>query len=146
MGNSRSWVDEHKVCWEIGPAREFVIGHGLRQTGYELTLFGRFDPAAQDDDHAAAHRVYDGLHALALELLRSLPEPHVFISVLPFDQGVHFRRESHFANEIGLTLVGSPAEMDQPVPAAEARRRVKEVEDKLRSMGVHQKTWEEADA
>lgn len=146
MGDSRSWVVEHKVCWEIGPAREFVRGHGIRQTGYELTLFGRFDPDAQDDDHAAAHGVYDGLHALALELLRSFPEPHVLISVLPFDQAVHFRRESHFANEVELTLVASPADMDHPMPAAEARRRLDEVEDKLRSLGVREKTWEEANA
>jgi hypothetical protein len=142
MGDQGAWVREHKVCWEIGPFRQFVKGHGMRQTGYELNLFGRYDPAAQEDDEAAVRGVYEGLRALALELLRSFPEPAATIEVLSFDQAVHLRPESRFADEIELTVIASPADPDHPMPPAEAQRRIGEVEDELRSMGLHKRSWD----
>ncbi len=146
MDDPRAWVAEHKVCWEIGPLREFVKGHGLEQTGYELTLFGRFDPAAQEDDDAAAVGVYEGLHALAMELIHAFPDSHSVIEVLPFDRAVHLRPEAGFASEVELTVVASPAHPSEALTAAEAQKRIAAAEDKLRSMGLHKKIWDRSEA
>lgn len=137
-----AWVLEHKVCWEIGPLRQFVKGHGMRQTGYELNLFARYDPAAQTDDYAACHAVYERLRELALELVRCFPEPQAVVDVRPFDRAVHLRPESRFADEVELTVVASPAESDHPMPATEVQERIRGIERKLRSMGLHKKSWD----
>jgi hypothetical protein len=132
------------VCWEFGPLREYVKGHGMEQTGYELTLFGRFDPAEFDDDDTAAREVYEGLHELADELLRSIPEPHSIVEVRPFDRAVHLRPEAGYAVEVELTLVATPPHPDQPIPAEEVHRGLATVAARLREMGLREKSWDRA--
>jgi hypothetical protein len=142
MKDMRAWVERHKVCWEFGPLREYVMGHGLEVTGYELTLFGRFDPTLYDDDDAAAREVYEGLHELAEELLRSIPEPHSIVRVLPYDRAVHLRPEAGYAVEVELTIVASPPHPDQPIPAAEVQAGLATVAARLREMGLREKSWD----
>jgi hypothetical protein len=136
MSDRRAWVRAHRVCWEIEPLRELTKGHGVQQTGYELKLFGRLDLRADEGAERAVLRVHDGLRELALDVLASHPEPHAIIAVRPFDRAVHLRPESSFAAEIELSVVAYPRHQDDPMPPAEAQRRIAVLEEKLREMGL----------
>jgi len=121
-----AWVKEHKVGWRLALLRECVKGHGMVQTSYELTLFGRFDPASEDDG------------TLALEALGPL-SADALIRVLPFGRTV-VPADASFFVEVEFTVVGSPAHSDHPLSPADARRRIAALEDGLHSMGLHERT------
>ena len=137
MGDVRAWVQAHGVCWEIEPLREFIKGHGVQQTGYELRLFGHLDLRAQAEVEQAARRVHDALREIALGVLAAHPEPHAVITVQPFDRAVHLRPESSFSAEVELAVVACPRHPADPLPADEAQRRIAAIEEALRSLGIH---------
>jgi hypothetical protein len=136
MTDRLAWVRTHRVCWEIEPLRELTKGHGLQQTGYELKLVGRLELGAGDPPGQALYRLHDGLRELALDVLASHPEPHAVIAVRPFEHAVHLRPGSGSAAEIELTVVAYPRHRDDPLPQAEAQRRIAAIGRTLRAMGI----------
>jgi hypothetical protein len=133
-GDWPSWVQEHQVCWELGPVQETVKGHGLQQTGYALKLFGRFSPRAESDGSEAIRTIYERLRMLAEEVRRSMPVP-ALVQVQPGGRAV-IPAEMPFVVEVELAAVASPPDSDRPLPPAELRRAIDTIEAMLRSLGL----------
>jgi hypothetical protein len=72
-GDWSSWVRDHQVCWELKPAQEMVKGHGLLQTGFELKLFGCFDPRPEDDVTPIRRSIHERLRTLVGEVAGAMP-------------------------------------------------------------------------
>jgi hypothetical protein len=136
-GERAAWIEEHKVGWRLGLLREHVKGHGVEQTGYELVLFGRFNPAGRDDYEAVARTLHEGLRALALEALGPAP-PDVLLCVLPLSHVV-VPGEDRSTVEVELTVTGSPAHPGRLPAPAETRQRIAALEARLRAMGLHKR-------
>ncbi len=132
-----AWVEEHKVGWRVGPFTEHVKGRGVVQTGYELVVSGRFDPAGRDDLEELAAELHEALRALALEALGPAPAD-VLLCVLPSSRWV-VPAEERFMIELQLTVIGSPAHPDRPPAAAETRQRIAALESRLQAMGLHRR-------
>ena len=113
-------------------------GHGVEQTGYELTLFGRFDLTAQDDDDAVAHRIHEGLRGLALDALRSVAGEGLATDVQPFSREV-VPSDARSTVEVELTVIVCPAHPEPTLQSAETRRQIALVEGRLLSMGLHKR-------
>jgi hypothetical protein len=133
-----AWVREHEACWELAPVHEMVKGRGVQQTGYALKLFGRFDPAAQDDDEAIARGIYERLGSVATEVMRFVPA-HSLVQVQPFGRAV-IPNERRLAVEVELTVVASPAHPEHPLPSGEVRRLIAMLEERLRSIGLKKRS------
>jgi len=129
-----SWVQEHKVCWELSALQEMVKGHRLQQTGFALTLCGRFNPRAERDASAAARSIYERLRMLAAEVGRAMPVP-ALVQVQPPGRAV-IPAESPVVVEVELAVIASPPHPDHPLPPAELRRVTGMVEARLRSLGL----------
>jgi hypothetical protein len=135
--DSSAWVAEHEVCWELAPVQEFVKGLGMRETGYALRLFGRFDAATQADDEAVARGIFEGLRALVLDALRALPAQSP-IEIQPFcREGLP--GGPGFIVEVELTAIGS-ADPDRPSSSAETKRSIALLEARLLAMGLPKRT------
>jgi hypothetical protein len=130
----RDWVRKHQVCWELAPLHEQVKGHGVQQTGYCLKLFGRIERPARADNQTVARGIYDQLRMLVAEAMRAVPVDSL-IQVQPFGRVV-LPVEARLIIEQEFALVASPADRDHPLPPAEVRRLIAEVEKKLLSMGL----------
>ena len=136
-GDWPSWVQEHQVCWELSALQEMVKGYGLRQTGYSLKLFGRFDPRGEDDASAVARSIHERLRMLAAEVARTMPVP-ALVQVGPPGRAV-IPAESPLVVEVELAVVASPPHPDRPLPPAELRRAIGMVEATLRSLGLRKR-------
>lgn len=130
----RAWVKEHKASWELAPLKEMVQGRGMQQTGYVLKLFGRIDHRRKDRIDAIAHGAYDGLRALAEEVIRSLPEAPV-VQLQPPGRAM-VADDPRLVLEAELTILASPPHRDAPLSPADLRRLVVLVEGTLRSLGL----------
>jgi hypothetical protein len=129
-----AWIEEHRVCWRLGPFSEQLGGRGVVQTGYELVLLGRFHSAGPAKLEATAHALHERLRALALEVIGHAP-PDVLLCVLPLGPGPVAAGE-RFAIEVELVVVASLAHPDKlPAPVA-TRQRIVELEGRLRAMGL----------
>lgn len=128
-----AWLTEHRVAWELHPMQEMVKGQGLRQTGYTLQLFGRFDPGVHHDPAATAQSVHGRLRLLANDALEELPV-RLMVQVAPARAVV--RMESPIVVEVEFTVVGFPPDPAHPLPPAELKRVIARLEDKLRSLGL----------
>lgn len=98
MRELKSFVREHKVCWEIAPHFEVRAGE-LRQVGFDLTLHAQA-AAWTDPGSAEALVIHDALHEIAL---RVLPRDARF-EVRPFEAALRFRRETAWSAEIDLVI------------------------------------------
>ena len=136
-GDWPSWVQEHKVCWELSPRQEMVKGHRVQPTGYALKLFGRFDPRGEDDASAVARSIHERLRLLAAEVARAMPVP-ALVQVEPPGRAV-IPVEKPFVVEVELAVSVSPPHPDRPLPPAELRRVIGIVEARLRSLGLKKK-------
>jgi hypothetical protein len=132
-----AWVEQHKVGWRLGPFSEHVKGRGVVQTGYELVLSGRFDPAGRDDLEALSAGLHEALRALALEALGPAAAD-VLLCVLPSSRWV-VPAEERFMIELQLTVIASPAHPDRLPAPAETRQRIAVLESRLQAMGLHRR-------
>ncbi len=137
VGERAAWIEEHSVGFRPGPLKEHVKGHGVVQTGYELVLFGRFNPAGPNDPAAVARALHEGLHALALEALGPAP-PDVLLCIQPLSHVV-VPAGDRSAVEVELTVTGSYAHPGRPPAPAEAQQRIAALEAKLQAMGLHKR-------
>ena len=132
-GDWPSWIQKHKVCWELSPMREAVKGRGLQQTGYVLKLFGRFDPRTEDASALAAS-IYARLRALAADVAQALAVP-ALVQVAPPGRAV-VPVERDFVLEVELEVVASPPDPEHPLPPEQVRRAIGMIEAQLRSLGL----------
>jgi hypothetical protein len=132
-----AWITSHKVCWELTPLNELVKGHGVGQTGYVLTLYGRLYPTVEGDAEPRGPTIHQRLHALAAEALRELPIP-VLVDAQPFGRLV-VTPESSFVVDVELAIAGSPPDPDVPRPPAEVKAAIRLLEERLRSMGLRKR-------
>ena len=136
-GKRAAWIEEHKVGWRLGPLSKHVKGRGVVQTGYELVLFGRFQPAAGKGNEAMARALHEGLRSLAVEALGPAPS-EVLVCVLPFRRSV-VPADRRFTIEVELTVIGSLAPLERQPGPAETRQRIATLEATLRAMGLHRR-------
>ena len=136
-GDWPSWVQEHKVCWELSPLQEMVKGRRVQRTGYALKLFGRFNPRAENDASTVARSIHERLRMLAADVARAMPVP-ALVQVEPPGRAV-IPVEKPFVVEVEVTVSVSPPHPDHPLPPAELRRVIGIVEARLRSLGLKKK-------
>jgi hypothetical protein len=135
LGSQRTtWIDEHGVCFRLGPLLEPLDGRGLVETGYELVLLGRLHPMGSDDLEPGARALHERLRTLALDAIGEAA-PEVTLVVLPLGRGT-VSAGDRFAVGVELVLDASLAHPDKlPAPAL-TRRRIAELDGRLRSMGL----------
>jgi hypothetical protein len=136
-GNRAAWIEEHKIGWSLSPLSKHVKGRGAVQTGYELVLFGRLHPAAEEGHEAMARALHEGLRSLAVEALGPAP-PEVLVCVLPFSRWA-VPADRRFTIEVELTVIGSLAHLERLPAPAETRQRIATLEATLRRMGLHRR-------
>jgi len=136
-GDWSSWVRDHQVCWELKPAQEMVKGHGLRQTGFELKLFGCFDPRPEDDVTPIRRSIHERLRTLVGEVAGAMPV-RPLMQVEPPGRVV-IPAQLPLVVEVELSVLASPPDPDRLLPPAEVQRLIGLVEDRLRSMGLRKR-------
>jgi hypothetical protein len=138
---TRAWAEEHKAAWDLTPLVE--MNHGERvQVGFELELYARIPVAITpgDERQNAVLGIWDRLREIAESLGPDGAAPDR-LEVDPFDAAGRLRPETGFAPEVQLKARIFHAS-DYFAPAgADERRLLRPLEERLRELGLRQKSW-----
>ena len=139
----RTWVQEHRVSWEISAWQE-LVEHSPLSVGFELRLFARHpDGRLADPGCDECVALYEKLRAIALFALPKEQRPTRY-DIAPYDASLHLRPESHWQGEVQLAMhIVHRLEYASAVNDCE-KRCASEIQESLRGLGVQPKSWHDA--
>ncbi len=131
----RTWIREHRVCWELSPRFELHL-HERVQVGFDLTLLARHPQGLGDGPGCrTCRRHYETLREIALAVVPKDEGP-TRCELTPFDASVHLRPETRWTPEIELNMAilhraGTFNGVDE-----DERRCAAAMEERLRRLGA----------
>ena len=137
----RALVGRHRVCYETWPESLMVNGQHVK-VGFLLELNGIH---GHDGDHIRpgcehCQRTYEDLRQIA-EWIMPKEERASYYDVEPFDRALRQTPKRKFRQEVvlGMRILHRHG-FDQPIDECE-KRCLKEMQQKLAELGVHEGEW-----
>jgi len=139
-GTLRTWIRDHRVCWELEPLIEWSR-HRRLHVGYQLLLFARNAGGLRDDPGGGeCEGLHEGLRAIALRVLPK-EQGATRTEIEPFDAAFHLRPESTWVPEIQLTIRILHRE-GYLRPADQAEKGLaEEIQKGLAALGAQPRSW-----
>lgn len=137
----RELAQAHQVCYEVWPELLMVKGQKVK-VGYDLELYGVHDHPEEQIVPGCPHcqHTYLILRQIAGWILPTEARPSRY-EIEPFDHAVHQTPKRGFQAEVVLCLkILHRHGFDQPIDECE-ERCLKEMREKLASIGVAQGEW-----
>ena len=137
----RELVERFRVCWEIWPEHT-CVGKERRQVGFQLELYGTHEPEVAHPEAGcpACQRIFAALHAIADWILPKEKRPSTY-KIGSYDQAIRYSPARGKRPDVTLSIKIIHREgYEAPVDACEARC-LKEMEQRLRELGVSERQW-----
>ena len=138
----RELVQQHKICWQVWPLRYTDPKEGVRAIGYRLELLGTHHEPQHTPDPGCDEcvKVYSALERVARSILPKEERDSV-CRVGIFDHALRFSPRRGFRKDVELAItIQHRTGLTDPVDECEIRC-VREMEERLRMLGVHQNEW-----
>ena len=138
----KEWVRQHHVTSELDAWKE-VVEHQATPIGFELRLFGRYEPhvPGTPDDRERAE-VFERLRSIAVAAIPK-EQLQTKCEVEAFDGSLHLRPESHWEPEVQIAVhILHRDGYLRPVDEWE-KRCAEDVQKTLRALGVQPRVWSE---
>lgn len=145
-GRLRELVQAHHVYYEVWPELLMVKEQKVK-VGYDLELYGVHDHPEEQIVPGCPHcqHTYISLRQIAEWILPTEERPSRY-EIEPFDHAIHQTPKRRFQPEVVLNLkILHRHGFDQPVDQCE-ERCLKEMREKLASIGVAQGEWRKAES
>lgn len=141
----RSWIREHRVCWELAPRCE-LHDHGRIQVGFNLTLLARHPPSpTAEPGGEECYRHYQALRQIARLVLPKEIHP-TRCELSPFDASHHLRPETRWTPETELTVEITHRDATFGDVDGDERGCVAEIQEGLRQLGARPGVWSTAES